>query len=107
MSVQGNNSANLDQHCGDTVFTANGLKIGTVDDVVFTGPPGTSVPYLLVKTGTLGGFFGTDAFYIPVNLVEEIGTGYVTLSLTMDDIAARDWAHYPSMPPGDDATATA
>jgi hypothetical protein len=87
--------SDYNRHYGNSVVTADGVTIGTFDQVMFAGPPGQAAPYLLVKTGPLGGRFHTDALYIPTSVVEQLGPKQITLKVPEHEIEEHDWVKAP------------
>ncbi len=83
------------RHYGKSVVTADGVKIGTFDQVTFAGPPGQTAPYLLMRTGPLGDRFKSDALYIPASVVEQLGPKQITLKVPEHEIEKHDWTTAP------------
>ena len=78
---------------GQNVVSSDGIKIGTVDQFVFSSFK--EAPYMLVRTGPLGSLTGTDALYVPEAYIKSID-GQVVLSPTKDDIRHHhSWARAP------------
>ena len=87
--------SDYNRHYGESVVTADGVEIGTFDQVMFAGPPGQTASYLLVKTGPLGDRFHTDALYIPASVVEQLGAKQITLKVPEHEIEEHDWVKAP------------
>lgn len=75
------------------VVTADGVKVGWFDQVVFSSFKEN--PYMLVKTGSLGNLTGTDALYIPEGEVDSIAHDKVTLKTTAHAIGEQGWSRAP------------
>jgi hypothetical protein len=75
------------------VVTSDGVKVGYFDQVVFSSFKDN--PYMLVKTGPLGGLTGTDALYIPERAVDKIANDKVTLKTSAHEIGEQGWARAP------------
>lgn len=78
---------------GRDVITADGIKIGHVDQFVFSAFK--TAPYMLVRTGPYGGITGTDALYIPEAAIKSI-SDTVVLEPTKDHLRHETrWAAAP------------
>jgi sporulation protein YlmC with PRC-barrel domain len=78
---------------GRPVFSSDGVKLGTVDQFVFSSFK--EAPYMLVRTGPLGAITGTDALYVPEAYIKSIDD-QVVLQPTKDEIRHHfSWARAP------------
>jgi sporulation protein YlmC with PRC-barrel domain len=80
---------------GRDVITSDGIKIGHVDQFVFSSFK--DAPYLLVRTGPYGRLTGTDALYIPEAAIKSIAET-VVLEPTKDHL--RHDTRWAAAPPG-------
>jgi sporulation protein YlmC with PRC-barrel domain len=83
------------RHYGEDVYTSDGVKLGTFDQVIYGGDPGERMTYFLVRTGPLAGRFDADALYIPASAVENLGKDRVTLKTTVHAIGEHGWDSPP------------
>ena len=78
---------------GRDVITSDGIKIGHVDQFVFSSFK--EAPYMLVRTGPFGCLTGTDALYIPEEAIKSVGDT-VVLEPTKDHLRHETrWAAAP------------
>ncbi len=83
------------RHYGEDVYTSDGVKIGTFDQVIYGGDPGERMTYFLVRTGPLASRFDADALYIPESAVEKLGEDRVTLKTTVHALREHGWDTAP------------
>lgn len=83
------------RHYGVNVFSADGVKIGTFDQVIYAGDPRKRLTYFLVRTGPLASLFNADALYVPESAVEQMGDDRISLKITKHAIGEHGWNRAP------------
>ena len=83
------------RHYGENVFTSDGVKIGTFDQVIYAGDPRERMTYFLVRTGPLASLFDADALYVPASAVEQMGEDRITLKTTKHAVGEHGWSRAP------------
>lgn len=86
--------ADYDVLKGMDVFTADDVKIGTVDEVLHpaNNSMAPSKHYFLVKPGMFDKLGGANELYVPATAVQLVGQDRVVLETTSDVVESVKWS---------------